>query len=174
MSSGKFGHLLCRQNLLRLWLSYSHTKMSFVEPQYASPNCPVLYGIAWYWIELHGIHARVLFQSAGFVVKLAPLLMTRKIIQVMRQSFPNMNKRQLPSHWLEGPFRKVEHLHALFKIAFQCKWLSSPLYNYIMFKLPETTCFQQAGWRAYGKLTGEFVAITVIAITMASLCTVSM
>ena len=49
----------------------------------------------------------------------------------MRQSFPNMNKRQLPSHWLEGPFRKVEHLHTLFKVAFQCKWLSSPLYNYV-------------------------------------------
>ena len=70
------------------------------------------------------MHAKVMFQYAGFVVKLVPLSMTRK-----RQSFPN--KRQLPSHWLEGPFRKVEYLHTLFKVAFQCKWLSSPLYNYV-------------------------------------------
>ena len=47
-----------------------------------------------------------------------------------------------------------------------------------MFKLPETTCFQQAGWNAYGRLslfftfsmTGEFVAFTVIGKKMSSFC----
>ena len=84
-----------------------------------------------------------------------------------------MNKRQLPSHWLEGPFRKVEHFYTLFKIALQCKWLSSPLYNYV--QAPRDNLLP-TGWMEgiYGKLTGEFVAITVIAITMASLCSVFM